>query len=261
LALAISIALNEIVIGLLHRSPPAVETHVEPTIITIAHRTPAPTPPPTPVPTPPPRVVHFVPHVAIARYAQVAAPRTKAPKETTHGGSVSRRATAVADVYAELSHNALGHGTGIAGSGTGTGVGPGNGGGDAGNGQGNGTGGNGTGDVNTSAEPCGNVDFNTPAYTPQHGTTYYETVDATVHFPDGHTEDAEFPYKWKFPNGERTDPWSATNLKEHPDDFPIPAQTPPPNVDPSSLSPVLQYILQHTDERGHTVLKPCPKAK
>jgi hypothetical protein len=262
LAFAISIALNEIVIGLLHRSSPAVETHVEPTIITIAHRTPPPTPPPIPKPTPtptPPPIVHVIPHATIAPHPQVAAARTKAPKEKTHGGSVSRRANPKVDVYAELSHNDLGHAQGITGAGTGTGVGPGDGGGDAGNAQGNGTGGNGTGDVNANT-PCGVVDFRPPGFTDVRGTTYYETIDAIVHFPDGHTETARFPYKWKYPDGERTDPWSATNMREHPT-MVTPAQTPPPSIDPTTLSPVIQYILQHTNDRGVTGLQPCPKAR
>jgi hypothetical protein len=256
LAFAISIALNEIVIGLLHRSPPVVETHVEPTIVTIAYRTPAPTPKPTPRPTPPP-VVHPAPHATIARDTQIAAPRTKAPKENTHGGSVSRRANPKADVYAELAHDDLGHGHGITGAGTGVGAGPGAGGGDAGSAEGNGTGGTGASDASTSAAPCGVVDFDAAYPTEKSGTTYYETIDAVVHFPDGHTETARFPYRWSYPDGERTDPWSGTNLKEHPH-MRTPAQTPPPTVDPNSLSPVIQYLLQHTDEQGHTSLKACP---
>jgi hypothetical protein len=262
LALAISIALNEIVIGLLHRSPPAVETHVEPTIITIAHRTPAPTPPPAPKPTPtptPPPILHVMPHATFAPHTQVAAARTKAPKEKTHGGSVSRHANPKNDVYAELSHTDLGHGQGVSGTGTGTGAGPGDGGGDAGNAEGNGTGGNGTSDVNTIT-PCGVVEFIPPIAAEIHGSTYFETIDAIVHFPDGHTETARFPYPWKYPSGERTDPWSATNLKEHPT-MTTPAQTPPPNIDPNSLSPVIQYLLQHTNDAGRTLLQPCPKTK
>jgi len=264
LAFAISIALNEIAIGLFHRSPPAVETHVEPTIITIAHRTPPPTPPPAPTPTPtppPPPIVHVIPRATIAPHPQIAAARTKAPKEKTHGGSVSRRANPKLDVYAELSHNGLGRQQGITGTGTGTGVGAGSGGGDAGNAEGNGTGGNGTGDVNANT-PCGFVDFVQPdsEFTEIRGTTYYETIVAVVHFPDGHTEKARFPYKWKYPDGERTDPWSGTNMRANPT-MQTPAQTPPPNVDPNSLSPVIQYLLQHTDDRGITSLKPCPKTK
>jgi hypothetical protein len=260
LAFAISIALNEIAIGLLHRTPPAVETRVEPTIVTIAHRTP-PTPPPTPVPKPtptptPPPVLHVIPHATLAPHPQIAAARTRAPKEKTHGGSVARHADPALDVYAELSHTGLGHGQGITGSGTGTGVGAGNGGGDAGNAEGNGSGGNGTGDVNANT-PCGYVDFLPPKIGEIHGTTYYETVDAIVHFPDGHTETARFPYKWTYADGERTDPWSATNMRAHPT-MKTPVQTPPPSVDPNSLSPVIQYILQHTNDQGKTSLQPCP---
>jgi len=262
LAVALSIALNEIVIGLLHPKPPPAETHVEPTIFTIAQRTPPPTPPPAPKPTPtptPPPVVRVVPRAKIAPHPQVAAPRTKAQKEQTHGGSVSRHANPKVDVYAELAHSGLGHGQGVTGNGTGVGAGPGSGGGDAGNAEGNGTGGNGTGDMNAST-PCGFVDFIPPTITDVRGTTYYETIEAVVHFPDGHEEKARFPYKWKYPDGERTDPWSATNLRDHPRMM-TPAQTPPPTVDANSLSPVIQYLLQHTNVNGVTSLQPCPNTR
>jgi len=260
IAFAISIALNEIMIGLVRQDPPRHEDHVEPTIVTLVQHTPPPTPRPTPTPTPPP-VVHVPPHATPAPHPQVAAPKSRAPKEATRGGSVSRKAKPVPSVVAELSHSDVGQKQGETGTGNGTGTGPGDGGGDNGNGTGNGAGGNGTGAVNANT-PCGVVDFQPEGYGEVDGATIRERIVAIVHFPDGHIEQSAFPYKWTYPDGERTDPWSATNLRLHAHDvLAIPAQQPPPNLDVDSFPALIQYILQHTDARGHTNLAPCPKVK
>ncbi len=107
------------------------------------------------------------------------------------------------------------------------------------------------------AAPCGLVDF-APAAAPRYvNGTAYERLRARVTFPDGHTESAVFPYPWVYPDGERTDPWSATNLRAGVS-TPVALQMPPPGFDRSTLPPPLAYIVDHTDERGWTTLTSCP---
>ncbi|GAC1407833.1 MAG: hypothetical protein NVSMB64_15180 [Candidatus Velthaea sp.] len=263
LALAGSIAINEIAIGLFGlpndekpEAPPAA------TLVMLERRpTPRPTVPPTPKPTPPP-VVRVPPHATPAPVAQTAAKRAAGVKAPTHGGrpSPERVAKPKLDVYTLLAHTGLGRAKGIAGTGTGVGTGAAAGGGDAGTAAGAGTSGNGSGAVNAN-KPCGDVTFNIKGAPKYVSGTAYENVYAIVSFPDGHTETAFFPYKWVYPDGERTDPWSNTNLKEHPgDDYEIVAQTPPPGSDISGYEPLIRYILVHTGPDGHTNLGSCPNA-
>lgn len=263
ISISLAIAINEIVIGLFHLSDEKVEQKVEPTIVTLERATPRPTPKPTPrptVPPTPPPVVHVPPHATPAPKPQVAAAKMAGPKARTHGGAPARHATHKTDVYAQLAKSGLGRAHGIAGSGQGTGVGAGSGGGEGGSGTGTGSG-NGTGTVNANT-PCGVVTFNikgAPKYLDR--TTATENVNATVQFPDGHTETAFFPYKWVYHDAENTDPWSSTNLKNHPgDDFEIVAQLPPPGTDSSDFPPLIKYILAHTGPDGRTSLPPCPNA-
>jgi hypothetical protein len=107
------------------------------------------------------------------------------------------------------------------------------------------------------AIPCGYVDFK-PTRAPRYvGTTAYETIRATLHFPDGHTESDVFPYPWAYPNGEQTDPWSMTNLLRG--DFVVGLQLPPLGFDRTSLSPLLAFVVAHTAADGTTDLKDCPR--
>ncbi|GAC1419497.1 MAG: hypothetical protein NVSMB5_11440 [Candidatus Velthaea sp.] len=267
LALAGSIAINEIMIGLFglpneEKPEPAPST----TVVLLERRptprpTVAPTPKPTPTPTPPP-VIRVPPHATPAPVPQTAARRTAGAKAATHGGrpSPKRIAKPKSDIHSRTAHTGLGIGGGIAGTGSGVGIGAAAGGGDNGTGAGSGTDGNGTGAVNAN-KPCGVVTFNVKGAPKYSNGTAYENVNATVSFPDGHTETAFFPYKWVYPDGERTDPWSNTNLRDHPgDDFEIVAQTPPPGSDTSGFDPLVRYILSHTGPDGRTNLGPCPNA-
>jgi hypothetical protein len=202
-----------------------------------------------------------IPHATTLPHRQIAAPKSKAQKERTHGGSVSRHASPKVDVYAELSHSDRGQAQGETGTGTGLGSGAGNGGGEAGNAEGSGTGGNGTGDVNANA-PCGFVELQPSGPPDFQGDQIAEVIVAIVHFPDGHVEQARFPYRWVYRHGERDDPWSSTNLRLHATTaFQIPLQPPPPGADVTSYSSTIQYILQHTTANGTTTLSPCPKPK
>ena len=88
------------------------------------------------------------------------------------------------------------------------------------------------------------------------GSTAYETIRATVHFPDGHTASELFPYAWVYPDATNTDPWSPRNLRDP--DFPARAQLPPPGTDLRRYPEVIRYILEHTRGDGTTVLQECP---
>ena len=108
----------------------------------------------------------------------------------------------------------------------------------------------------TPAKPCGFVEF-LPVGRPRYESgTVSETIRATVTYPDTHRDSAVFPYPWVYPNGEQTDPWSATNLARG--DFAVTLQRPPPGTDLSKLPPLIAYVLEHSDARGYTDLEPCP---
>jgi hypothetical protein len=267
LALAIAVAVHEVFLSLVHgpahasdREDTARTTRVvfetprpSPTPRPTPRPTPTPraTPRPTPPPTPPPRVTP-PPHSTPAPVQQVAGKAKGAPARHRGGGA---RHAIVAKAAKGNHANPKAHGAGTGGgTGRGSGAGAGNGGGAGGNGAGNG--GNGNGAVNANT-PCGVVEFK-PTGAPRYDNgTAHEPIQATVTFPDGHAESANFPYRWTYPNGEQTDPWSDTNLKKG--DFPITMQTPPPGTDVTALPPLIQYIVQHTGPTGYTDLPDCPK--
>jgi hypothetical protein len=256
LSFALAIALNALVLFLLRPLPAAHDENAVATLVTIEH--PLPTPRPTPTPTPPP-VLHVPPHATPAPHPQVAAPRLAGPRAPRHGGSPARHIRPAPHASVHIASE-NGHAAGVAGTGSGSGVGAApDGGGADGTGTLDGPGGNGTGNVNANT-PCGGVTFNVRGAPRLDRGTMYERVTATVSFPDGHRESAEFPYEWAYPNGEQTDPWSSTNLRLHPDDFRIPAQIPSPGTDESGYPPLIQYILTHTLPNGNTQFLPCPSA-
>jgi hypothetical protein len=245
-----------------HAHPPnaTVPEVAPPTTMVVLERappTPRPTPRPTPEPTPRPTQPPTAPptHAAVVQRAAPPAQHasggaSRAPTPTPHI-TVARhpavhtpaRALAVADAT----------GTGM-GPGVANGEGPGNGGG-----AGNGTGGDGSGPANTDA-PCGYVEF-IPYESPQiEGTTSYEHIRATVHYPDGHTEFADFPYPWIYADAEVNDPWSISNMR-HPGNGDARAQLPPPGANVSRYPDVIRYVLEHTTPSGVTVLQECPKAR
>lgn len=104
--------------------------------------------------------------------------------------------------------------------------------------------------------PCGAVTF-LPYGAPRVVSgTMMERIRATVAFGDGHAETATFPYLWVYPNGEQTDPWSYTNLKNDPGGA-VALQLPPPGTDEKTLPPLIAYIVAHTNAAGVTSLADC----
>jgi hypothetical protein len=263
-ACALAIALHEILIGVVHgpARPDDRESEAATTRIVFESPRPTPTPRPTPKPTPTPRPtqpptpeprITPPPRSTPAPVQQIAG-RAKGHPARRHGGG-AHKAIAKAATGTYANPKAAGSGTGTS-VGHGSGSQPGTGGGNGGNG--NGDTGNGNGAVNANA-PCGFVEFR-PHGPPRYSNgTATETIRATVSFPDGHTETAEFPYKWVYPNGEQSDPWSDTNLRKG--DFPVNLQTPPPGSDVGSYPPLVQYILKHSDQSGFTDLPNCPKSR
>jgi hypothetical protein len=257
-AVAIAIALHEVILGLLHSPARPDNTESQAVTTRIAIETPRPTPRPTPTPhptqppTPEPRLTP-PPRSTPAPVQQIAGRAKGRPARQRGGGAHKAIAKAPSGSYANP--NTAGSGTGTStgqGSGDRPGVGEGLG--------GNGTGqtGNGNGAVNADT-PCGFVDF-LPSEPPRYSNgTASETIRAKVTFPDGHAETVYFPYKWLYPNGEQTDPWSDTNLRKG--DFPITLQTPPPGSNVGSFPPLVQYILKHSDPGGYTDLPVCPKIR
>jgi hypothetical protein len=260
-AVSLAVAAHEILIGLLHGPGPHPDRESEAQTTRIVFETPRPTPTPRPTakptptpqpPTPPPRITP-PPHSTPAPVQQVAGRAKGHPARLQGGGAHKAIAKAITGKHANP--RAAGSGTGTS-TGHGSGIKPGTGGGLGGNGSGDAGTGNGAVNANT---PCGFVEFR-PHGAPRYSNgTAYETIRATVSYPDGHTETAEFPYRWVYPNGEQNDPWSDTNLRKG--DFPVTLQTPPPGSDVSSFSPIVQYILKHSDQGGYTDLPNCPKSR
>ena len=140
------------------------------------------------------------------------------------------------------------------GGGAGTGAGSGEGAGNAG-GSGNGTGGTGSGNINVYP-PCGDVELEPFRAADHRGSVTYEYINVEVTFPDGHTEEANFPYPFVYGN-PGNDPWSPMNLPNP--DFPTPVQLPPRGTDRSRYPDVIRYVLDHTRPDGTTVLQECPR--
>jgi len=259
------LVLTTLLLGLVHwrsaddREAPPVAVVLEraPTPAPTPRPTPVPTPIPTPVPTPPPRLVRATP----APVAQRAAPRRSAPPggaQPLPSALPSLTFPTVAVVASPVPAASAAAAAGAPGVGTGSGTGSGSGAG-TGTGAGNGTGGTGNGQVNADV-PCGFVEFIPESDVRIDRGTAYERIRATVHFRDGHTESAVFPYEWVYPNGEQTDPWSATNTRLHAND-PVRAQLPPPGSDLRRLTPLIRYIIDHTTPNGRTLLEECPSSR
>ncbi len=231
--------------------PPAAappERIVASTVV-LERAAPTPSPTPRPRPTPPPApVVHVTPAPAEraapaalhhAGGVSAAAPRAEHP--IVHRAVTRPKATGTSGVAL-----APGRGTG-AGSGSGTGD-------DAGSGAGDGSGGDGMGAVNADV-PCGDVDF-VPDDKPRIvGDVSYETIRATVHYPDGHQDSDDFPYPWVYADYMDADPWSPLNVRKT---TTIAAQLPPPGSDTHRYPELIRYILDHTTPAGWTILQPCP---
>jgi hypothetical protein len=241
IVLAIAITALEVVVAFRHTSLDVAPERSVPTNVVLERAAPTPRPVPAATPTPPPPPVR----ATAAPVPERAAPRAR----HAAGGTSVARPPAPHPVHPAVAAGAL------PGNGAGSGTGPG-----AGDdtGAGAGTGGAGSGAIDADV-PCGYVEF-IPSEAPKiAGNVSSETVRATVHFPDGHTESEDFPYAWVYADWMNTDPWSPVNVTKR--DLTIPAQLPPPGTDTHRYNEVIRYILDHTGPTGRTLLQPCPGSR
>lgn len=265
IAFAIAIALHELAAAFFHSRQPAQETPERITVAYIAHIERLATPKPTPRP-----IVHIRPRVITTPHAVAPVnPAPAAPKRATQpegaaksiAHTVHHAPRIVPVVVPRIARGGAGvakrpGGTGAGGTAKGTGTGAG--------GQGNGTGaggrGNGNGGYAAANEPCGYVEFvpnAEPIYDKSSGA-FKETIKMTVHYPDGHDESTRLDWLWYYPS-EAADPWSAQNLRLHPN-APVPFQQPPSDKAPNE-PPIVQYVVQHSTPAGLTLLKDCPPVR
>ena len=252
-ALALAIAIHEVIAGALpYRRPPPVpkETISMTKIVRIEHR-PRPTPRPKPKPTPRPVV-----HAKIVAPTHVK-PRVVSPANPSQHAHVKRVASARPLVRTRYHSKpaAIHVPTGGHGSGASTkakaptgGVGPGGAGtGESGNG-------NGTGGAPLAHEPCGYVDFQ-PSDNPivdKATGRIWEHIEMTVNFPDGTKQDTDLDYVWYYPT-RADDPFMPGNAG-----VPATFQFPPADKR-ASEPPLVQYVIAHTTPDGFTTLHDCPK--
>jgi hypothetical protein len=229
-ALACSIALHELLAGLIPALPaedkkPEVVAHV--TVARIEH-----TPAPTPTPTPPPiHTLAFTPAGKASRRETVVHNGAARPKPP-------HALTATPDAYvAPVSGQGAGEGTGS----------------DAGS-LGRGSGGSGTGDAGNGggAAPCGYVELGSrgeATFNPETGKYERNNVYAIVHFSDGSTERLPFDWTWTYAS-EDEDPFK--NLQA-----PMYFQF-PPEAQRANEPALVQFIMRYTNVNGSTRLNDCP---
>lgn len=246
MAFAVSIALHEIVAGLVPVSFAQRPAHETVTHAQVLHITLVPTI------TPSPRVQRPVP---IAQVLHVVL--TPRPIRSVAGGSGRHAAAQRPPVHPELARAANAKpiwdvgasgiktagmvaqtGNGAAGAGSGTGL------------QGGGSG------ASTADEPCGFVTFSDPHGSQFDRQTRGFSVDIrmSVHFADGSSQSLILDYPWYYPS-EAANPWSDQNLKDQ--NFPTRFQ-PPPAPKRDTEPPLVQYVMAHSTPDGMTLLKDCP---
>ncbi len=266
-AIAISIALHEIVGGLWPHgnASPAPE----PTVVAerIKIERPRPTPRPTPVPTPRPTPhVTPAPHYTLAPKVVVRAPAAKAAATPTHtlGGAAAHKRIvhvtpppvtpkpAPPESLAEGTQSGKQNG----GSGTGGGAGAGTG-GLAGTGEGSGTTGNGNGG-DTNSAPCGTVEFIPGHFSYNGDGSMRQAVSVLITLRDGEEQSGDIPYPFIY-SSEKENPFLHDDkLSKNGGVF---LQPPPPGSDVSKMPPAVQIVIAHTDPTtGATTFPDCPAA-
>jgi hypothetical protein len=103
-------------------------------------------------------------------------------------------------------------------------------------------------------EPCVTVGF--AAGVEIDATGHRQRVVAEARLRDGRRLDGLFPYDWTYANPARDNPFFGANAFRG--DRPFRVQRPPHPLDPATLSPVVAYLLEHTDGDGHSHVRACP---
>ncbi len=273
LALAGALVLHSLVL-LCHPLPRHASQAVAALRVTLIKRVPTPRPRPLRPhrhhvrrlvlrPRPHHRVVRVVVHRQVAgagahlalqhHHPAHGAPRQVALRELARPTS----APSLPDAHATGSAAMSGRGTSSRASGaTGTGSGGGNG----GSGEGSGTGVAGKGSAaQDGLEACG-MPFITPrGPIKTYGGLEHVHVSIQLELEDGtRTADELLPYPLLYRNDAES-PFSARNMNDP--TFPTLLQMPPPEIDPRTFSPLITYVLAHTDAKGLTHLNPCPSGK
>jgi hypothetical protein len=249
LAVAISIALHEVVAGLippgLTHGPASDEVVTHAAIVRVAIRK-VPTPAPSRQPTRLAKQRKMV--IANARASRSRVPnRTvrRVASRTSTAGARPVQSPASKPVWDTVSAR-TNAGTRLASAG----------------GTGNasdsaGSAGNGADAGATSGEqPCGFVTFSDP-----HGSSYdarsrgfWVDIRMSVRFADGTAQSLILDYPWYY-SSEAANPWSDQNLRDP--NFPTRFQQPPQRkaVDEP---PLVQYVMAHSTADGLTLLRDCP---
>lgn len=248
LAIALSIALHEILAGLIPataaHAPAAPEIVAHARVLRISAR---------PLPTPAPRRRPAIRFAALLPPMPRPVPtRASAARGTQHTrvapGAAAPKPPAFSHAKPIWDVVASGNGAGAGGSRTGSAAG-------AGGASGAGASGNGAAAGN---EPCGYVDFSDPHgshYDPQ-TRGFWVDIRMSVHFADGSAQSMILDYPWYYPS-ESDNPWSRANLRDP--NF-LPRFQPPPAGKATGEPPLVQYVIAHSTPDGLTLLKDCPQA-
>ena len=246
IAIAISLALHEILAALLPGAPQ--QEHVQEYVanVEVLHVVKAtPTPVPRPTPAPVPVRNHAIVLAVPQKKTVIKAPSgASAHKEVIHHAGAARpkpqkisHAKPIWDIPVGAQGAGAGKGTGAGSLANGT------------NGTGTGSNGNGSG---SQAAACGEVDFSVtgiPRYDRASGFYVYDRVKLIVHMSDGTQQELPLDYPWRY-KSEAGDPFLHSNV-------PTFFEFPPENMR-ANEPPIVQYVMKHTNSYGGTTLNNCP---
>jgi len=103
-------------------------------------------------------------------------------------------------------------------------------------------------------EPCVTIGFSTGIGIDPTGRR--ERVLAIARLRDGREITEVFPYDWTYSNPAHDNPFFGTNGFRS--DLPVKIQKPPRRFDSRTVSPVIAYVLEHTDHDGRFHARACP---
>jgi len=103
-------------------------------------------------------------------------------------------------------------------------------------------------------EPCVTVGFSAGVEIDASG--HRQRVVAIATLRDGRQLEGVFPYDWTYAHPTRDNRLFGANRFRT--DLPLRIQRPPRQLDPRTVSPVIAYVLEHTDAGGHFHGRACP---
>lgn len=103
-------------------------------------------------------------------------------------------------------------------------------------------------------EPCVTLGFHAAAgRSARDGRT--QGVEVVAHLQDGRTLTGVFPYDWIYENPARDNPFYRANAFQ--DGKPFAVQLPKKRLEKKAISPVIAYVLEHTDASGRLHANSC----